>query len=133
MIVMVLFYIGQVTHQSHLDGSLAAFAHAADVAFKTVVFVDDLEACALEECLESRHGNVKFHFDAWEQWRKFFVDFPVKGLDFGGAVFAVGRKQVAEFVQKRVDFVTETAFQRLENFVQELGERLVPFKVPNGD
>ena len=36
----------------------STFAHAADVAFETVVFVDDLEACLLEERLEGRHGNV---------------------------------------------------------------------------
>ena len=133
MVVVMLFHVGEVTHQCHLDCTLASFAHAADVALKTVVFVDDLETRLLEERLEGWHGNVELHFYAREQRRKFFVDFAVECPDFGGAVFAVGREQVAELVQERVDFASETALERLENFMQKLGEGLVPFEVPNGD
>ena len=51
MVVMVFLDIGQITHQGHLNGAFAAFAHATNVAFKAVIFVDDFQACALEECL----------------------------------------------------------------------------------
>ena len=133
MVVVVLLDVGQVADKRHLYGALAAGPHAADVAFETVVLVDDLERRLLEERLESRDGDVELHAHAREQRAELVVHVAVEALDFGGLVVAGRAQHVAEAVQDLVELPAKAAFQRLENLVQQLGESLVPVEVPDGD
>ena len=133
MVVVVLLYFGEVADERHLDGALRARAHAVDVAFETVVLVYHLERCRLEERLERGNGNVELHAHAREQRAQLVVHLAVKTLDFGGLVLAARAQHFAELVQNLVEFAAKTAFQRLENLVQQLGERLVALEIPDGD
>lgn len=133
MVVVVLLYLGEVADERHLDGSLRARAHAVDVALETVVLVDYLERSRLEERLESGDGNVEFHAHAREQRAQLVVHLAVKTLDFGGLVLAARAQHLAELVQNLVELAAKTALQRLENLVQQLGERLVALEIPDGD
>ena len=84
MVVVVLLDVGEVTDKRHLDGSLRTCAHAGNVAFESVVFIDDFDGCALEERFKRGDGNVEFYADAREQWAECRIDFPVERFDFFG-------------------------------------------------
>ena len=133
MVVVVFLDVGEVAHEGHLDGALGACAHAVDVAFEPVVLVDDLEGRRLEEGLEGRDGDVEFHANAREQRLEHLVHVVVETLDFGGLVLAVGAQHLAETAEDVVELAAESPFERLEDFVQELGEYAVAFEVPDGD
>lgn len=133
MVVVVLLYLGEVADKRHLYGSLRASAHAVDVALETVVLVYHLESGRLEERLERGDGNVELHAHAGEQRAQLVVHLAVETLDFGGLVLAARAQHLAELVQNLVELAAKTALQRLENLVQQLGERLVALKVPDGD
>ena len=91
MVVVVLLDFGEVADERHLDCALGACTHARDVAFESVVFIDYVDCCTFEECLERRYGNVQLHFDAWKQRSECGVDFFVERFDFVGLPVASRR------------------------------------------
>ena len=133
MIVMVPFDLIQVAYECHLNRTFGTGSHRMNVAFKTVVFVEDVQLGRRKERGKARGRNVEPHVDRGEQRAELLIQTAFKQFEFFGAAIALSIEQGSELLDQFVEFSAQPALEGLKNFVEKLGKSLVSFKIPNLD